>query len=313
MRERPAFIPLSSPSLVLGLLLLGLTAGCDLVKQVQEKVTGGGSNLSSGAGASGSELKEAVELYRSGQIDSARQRFEALVVANPSSADAFYYLGLCRLAAVPETLPPASPPLPEEESSLEAFNRALSLNPRHAQAAIGIGDLYSRRVPPGKRRPPKDPTTDPYTLALDGYNKALTIDPRLPEAQYHYARFLERVGDFPQAEQAYKTAAEAAATVPEIAPDYYVYYARFLAGRPGREQEAIDQYGLAKIYRGDDVSLQREIAALFARMGQSYFENKQYSLAEETLRKAYGLFPDKGDPEALKAEATLQELRAIRR
>jgi hypothetical protein len=295
-------------------LVLLLTVSCDLVKQIQEKVTGGpGSSSPSSAGAGTSELKEAIELYRSGQIDSARQRFEALVAANPSSADGFYYLGLCRMAAVPETVPPASPPLPEEESTLEAFNRALSLNPRHAQAAIGIGDLYSRRVPPGRRRPAKDPTTDPYSLALEAYNKALTIDPRLPEAQYHFARFLERVGDLQQAEQAYKTAAEAAATIPEMAPDYYIHYARFLAGRSGREQEAIDQYGLARIYRSEDISLQREIAALYARMGQGYFENNQYSLAEETLKKAYAMFPDKGDPEAQKAEATLQELRAIRR
>lgn len=295
------------------LTLLVALAGCDLVKQAQDKLSGTGSSPSSTASSGGNELKEAIELYRSGEIDSARQRFEALVAANPGSADAFYYLGLCRLAAVPESLSPTSPPLPEEESSLEAFNRALSLNPRHAQAAIGIGDLHSRRVTPGKRRPAKDPTTDPYALALEAYNKALTIDPRLPEAQYHYARFLERVGDLQQAEQAYKTAAEAAATVPEIAPDYYIHYARFLASRPGREQEAIDQYGLAKIYRSEDVSLTREIAALYARMGQAYFENEQYSLAEETLRKAYALFPDKGDPEAQKAEATLQELRAIRR
>lgn len=294
-------------------LIVGTASGCDLLKELQEKLLGPGG---SGAGEEedSAEIREGIELYRAGQIDAARQRFETVVQKDPGSANAFYYLGLCYLSASGDAPDPSSPFAPEEQKGLDAFNRALSLNPRHVQAAIGIGDLYSRRVPSGKKRMASktDPSQDPYPLALEAYQRALAIDPKLPEAQHHYARFRERVGELEEAERAYKAAAEAAATVPEIAPDYYIVYGRFLAGLSGRLPEAIDQYELALMFRGEDQGLQRDIAALYGRMGQEYFKNQQFSLAEQSLNKAYALFPDKRDPEAEKAAETLRQLKIMR-
>ena len=86
-----------------------------------------------------------------------------------------------------------------------------------------------------------------------------------------------------------------------------------MAGRKGRLQDAIDQYELAQMFREDDLEIQREIAVARAKMGQEYFRNEQYSLAEEALSAAYELFPDANDPEAQKAASTLQKLRGIRR
>jgi len=296
-------------ALLVALLVAASASGCDFdfIKGLRRETAAPAGGVDDAKAA----LQKGIEYYESGQIEPARQWFETLVLNNPSSADGFYYLGLCYLASSGSSSP-TTPLSPEEQQSLDAFHRALALNPRHGLAALSIGDLYSRRLPPSTRKMPKDPP-EAYTLALDAYQKAIAIDPKLPEAQYRYARFNERVGNLVDAENGYRAAALAAATVPEIAPDYYTYYARFLATQPNRASDAIEQYGLAQMFRQDDKALQREVAVLYARVGQSYFDGKQYLLAEDALKKAYGMFPDKNDPEAQKAEATLQELRAIRR
>ncbi len=290
-------------------LALGSGSACDRIGELREKLLGS----SGSADQEPAELAEAREHYQAGQFQQAIQRLEAFTQKERTSAEGFYYLGLSYMGIGGDPVDPASPMTPEEEKSLEAFNRALSLNPRHAPAAVGLGDLYFRRLPASRpRRRSSDPSQDPFQLAGDAYEKAVTIDPKLPEAQAHYAVFLERVGQMEEAEQAFKAAAAAAAPVPEKAPDIYIAYGRFLAGRPGRAQEAVDQYELAQMFRQDDLELQGEIAALHTRVGQEYFDNEQYALAEQTLNLAYQMFPDKNHPEAQKAAATLNELRAIR-
>lgn len=290
-------------------LALGSGSACDRISELREKLLGS----SGSADQEPMELTEARELYRAGQFQQAIQRLETFTQKERNSAQGFYYLGLSYMDAGGDSIDRASPMTPEEEKSLEAFNRALALNPRHALAAVGLGDLYFRRLPARRsRRRNSDPAQDPFQLAGDAYEKAVAIDPKLPEAQTGYAVWLERVGQTEEAEQAFKSAAAAAAPVPEKAPDIYIAYGRFLARQPGRMQEAVDQYELAQMFRQDDLELQGEIAALHTRVGQEYFDNEQYALAEQALNSAYELFPDKNHPEAQKAAATLKELRAIR-
>jgi len=211
------------------LLLLGFclsTASCDRIQALKDQLTGAPKQEEGGD----PQIEAVKNLYESGRYDEALSTVAAVTESNPGSADAFYYKGLCHLARAGE--PDLKAPLSEEEAaSLESFERALSINPRHAPSAVGIGDLYGRRVA-GRRRSKsasEDPQ-DPYALALAAYENAVGIDPKLPEAQQHYARFLERNGQLDQAEAAYKASVEAAGVVPEIAPDYYLAYGRFLAG-----------------------------------------------------------------------------------
>lgn len=294
--------------ILVALLACGLCPACDQIEALKTKLLGTGDSRDQEP----PELTEAKELLEGGQIDSAIQRLEHYTQANPASAQGFYYLGLCYLEAAGPVADATTPLTELELKSRDAFQRALSLNPRHALASVGLGDLYARRVTTRRRRG-VDPAEDPRRLSMEAYQNAVSIDPKLPESQLHYAQFLERLGQLDEAEQAYKAAADAAATIPEQAPDYYMTYGRFLASRQGRLQEAIDQYELAQMFRQDDLDIQREIAVAQARMGQEYFENEQYSLAEDTLGRAYDLFPDKNDPEALEAASTLQKLRGIRR
>ena len=152
---------------------------------------------------------------------------------------------------------------------------------------------------------PKIPTT-PYVLALAAYQQAVTIDPTLPEAQHRFGLFLERTGQLDEAEQAYRAAADAAALVPETAPDYYVAYGKFLAGAADRQDEALDQFELAQMFRQDDLSIQQEMAIVHARIGLRHFEKQEYMLAQSELEDAVGMFPDPNIPEAQKATGGAQ-------
>ncbi len=291
-------------------LCFGFVSGCDRISELRDKLLGS----SDSSDQEPAELREARSAFEEGRIQEAIQQLEQYTAQDPTSAQGFYYLGLCYLSAGDQEVEASSPLGLVEGKSRDAFERALSLNPRHALASIGIGDLYVRRVP--ARRPRKtnnvDPTADPYELALAAYQNAVTIDPMLPEAQMHYARFLQKVQNLEEAEIAFKAAAEAAATIPEKAPDYYLAYGRFLVDTD-RFDEALDQYELAQMFRQDDLDIQRELAVAHYRLGQKYFDNEQYSLAEQELSTASGMFPDPNDPEAQKAAATVQQLRSIRR
>jgi tetratricopeptide (TPR) repeat protein len=285
---------------------LGL-AGCQFIDQLQKRLSSNSGGTSAPANPA---LEEAIRLLEAGQPLLARQKLEALTLSDPTSADAFYYWGRSILEGLGSE--PSGPVLsPDEQAALDAFNRALSLNPRHAQAALGAGDLQLRRVAGSRRKPSRDPDS-PFALALEAYQKALAIDPRLPDAHYRYARLMERGGDFREAELGFGRAAESAATVPEVAPEFYMHYGRFLSSRPGREKDAIDQFELARVYRREDPALLQAVAELWARIGQAQFKERQYSLAEQTLQKAYDLFPDKGEVAARQTGETLRELRALR-
>jgi len=293
-------------------LLLGLclsTLGCDRIQALKDQLTGSPKP----EGGSSPELDAVKNLYDGARYEEALQMVAAVIQSNPGSADAFYYKGLCHLARAGAADPKA--PLSEEEaSSLEAFERALSINPRHAPSAIGIGDLYSRRVPVKRRtRAASEDPEDPYVLAISSYEKAVTIDPKLPEAQQHYARFLERTGQLDIADGAYKASVEAAAVVPEIAPDYYLAYGRFLAGPRDQLDDALEQFQLAQVFRQDDAAIQQEIAIVYSRMGLRHLEKQEYLVAEETLKKADSLFTDRSSPDAQKTAQALEKLRSIRR
>ena len=294
------------------LLALGLVSGCDQIEALREQILGGGGGDSGNQRSP--EFQGAIDLYEAGQLQAAADQLQTVTVSEPGNADAFYYLGRCYLGlatASADTADPSSDLSAEEEQSLAAFNTALTLNPRHAPAAMGIGDLYARRVPT-KRRRRRSQEPEAQQLAREAYQKAVTIDPKQPESQRRNATFLERLGQTEDAEVAYKAAVDAAKINPDIAPEYYTAYGRFLASQKGRSEEAIDQFELAQMVRGEDPALQREIASLYSRIGHEYFEEKHYSLAEQTLTKAYQMFPDKSDPDAQKTSSTLNRLRAIR-
>ncbi len=299
----------SFQALLLAMLCCCLgSLACDRVNELKDRLLGS----STSGNDVDPELEAIRSLYESGDYEGALQRIASATDSDPNLAVAYYYRGLCYLAKTGE--PDASAPLsPDEESSLEAFRRALSINPRHAPSNVGVGDLYARRVPAKPRRGNTENPDDPYVVALEAYQQAVTIDPTLPEAQHRFGLFLERTGQLAEAEQAYRAAADAAAVVPETAPDHYLAYGKFLAGPADRLDEALDQFELAQMFRQDDLSIQQEMAMVHARIGLRHFEKQEYMLAQSELEDAVGMFPDPNIPEAQKATDALNQLRSIRR
>lgn len=300
-------MPVRVNSALLGLALM--TVNCDRIEELKNQLMGSEKSEQGGD----PELEAVKNLFEAGRYDEALSTVAAVIQSNPGSAEAFYYKGLCHLVRAGQVDPKA--PLSEEEAAgLEAFDRALSINPRHAPSAIGIGDLHSLRVPARRRaRAENDDPQDPFVLAATAYERAVGIDPKLPEAQQHYARFLERTGQLDLADSAYQASVEAAAVVPEIAPDYYLAYGRFLAGPRDRLDAALEQFQLAQMFRSDDAAIQQETAVVYGRVGVRHFEKQEYLLAEEALKKADALFTDRSSADAKKTAETLEQLRSIRR
>jgi Tfp pilus assembly protein PilF len=300
---------MQKPGAPVWLLAIGFLSACEQIEALRERYL----PRDEAGSAVSSELAAAVDLYEAGEMRAAADQLETLVVVEPNEPDAFYYLGRCYLGLAGSGADPASELTPEEQQSLDAFNTALTLNPRHADAAMGVGDLYARRVPVERRRRRRsEQEQDAESLALEAYQRAVTIDPKQPEAQRRFAGFLERVGQVEAAEAAHKAAVAAAQGNLDIAPEYYTAYGRFLASQQDREEEAINQLELAQMVRGDAPQLRQEIAELYSGIGHQYFEEQRYSLAEQTLTKAYQMFPDKSYPAAQETSSTLNQLRAIR-
>ncbi len=286
------------------------TLGCDRIQALKDQLTGSPKI----EGGRDPELEAVKNLYQSGRYDEALSTVAAVIQSNPGSTEAFYYKGLSHLARAGAEADPKAPLTEDEAASLEAFERALSLNPRHAPSAIGIGDLYSRRVPARRRaRAANDDREDPYVLASASYERAVGIDPKLPEAQRQYGRFLERTGQLDLADAAFKASVEAAAVIPELAPDYYLAYGRFLAGPRDQLEAALEQFQLAQVFRQDDPQIQQEIAVVYSRVGLRHLEKEEYLLAEEALKKAESLFTDRSSADAQKAAQALEQLRSMRR
>lgn len=287
-------------------LAIGLSS-CQQVQGLKESLLGGGEKVDTIA-----ETSRAVEtLLGAGQLDAALAKATELRQQNPNAAEGFYWTGRVHLTRIPMEIEADADPTQDEIASVDSFERALTINPRHALSAVGLGDLFSRRVRSSKSPPGSDDSESPYALTRAAYEKAVTIDPALPEAQRRLAEFHDRTGSTEQAETAYRAAIDAAATIPEIAPECYLAYGRFLAvGR--RLDEALDQFELAAMFRQDDAEIQVEMAKVQWRIGDGHMRKNQYSLAQVALEKADRLFPDPTIDEAQKTSQALARLESIR-
>ena len=82
--------------------------------------------------------------------------------------------------------------------AIEAYQKALELDPDHAAAHINLGTLYYNRRE--------------YTLAEQHYRQAIDVDPRYALAYFDLGNVLDETGRLPEAAQAYRTALQFAPT-----------------------------------------------------------------------------------------------------
>jgi len=291
---------------LLAVSLLGF--GCDRLGELTERFKGSASS----ADGIELELRAIAELRDSGGCAQALPRIDALIASSPDVPETHYFRGLCLLdeAASEDVGEELSP---TEEAAFGAFAQAIALNPRHALANVGVGDLHGRHVTSRAHEDGGEDAVDSFSIALHAYRRAVTIDPTLAEAQLHYGRFLARTGSIEAAEVAYQEAVAAAATVPEIAPDYYLAYGQFLAGPAERLDDAQDQFELARMFRQDDPAIQQELAMIQARIGLAHYKRQEFLLAQTILQEAVPMFPDSSIPEAQEAQEALDRLNSMRR
>ncbi|MFQ5793167.1 MAG: hypothetical protein ACE5JI_22070, partial [Acidobacteriota bacterium] len=85
-------------------LAWGVGSSCERIDALREKWLGAAEREEEAA-----ELEMAIELYESGQISAAIESLQAVTEREPTSADAFYYLGRCFLAAAGDQVDPSQP------------------------------------------------------------------------------------------------------------------------------------------------------------------------------------------------------------
>jgi tetratricopeptide (TPR) repeat protein len=121
--------------------------------------------------------------------------------------------------------------------------------------------------------------TGQYQSAIADIRKSLAANPDQIEAWSSLAGLYVRVGKYTEAEQVYKTALDRGAA-PDVAAQYADLLLRF---RRFAEAEKLLQ---------DSLSRDSRLPSAYTSLGRLYNEQKRYSEAEQSLRRAIELDPD---------------------
>jgi len=125
-------------------------------------------------------LREAARLHQAGDLDAARQGYEAVLRQEPDQPDALHLLGvLCDQRG-------------DHEHAIDLIGRAVALRPEQAEQH---GNLATALLGAGK--------TD---QAEASYRRAVAIEPRYVEGHYNLANLLRAKGDAMAAVAAFETA-----------------------------------------------------------------------------------------------------------
>lgn len=166
---------------------------------------------------------------------------------------------------------------PELERAIQAFRKAIQLDPNFALAYVGVADAYNA-MPPYAHMAPKDAFEEARAAAM----RALEIDPSLAEAHSAYGVVLAAYDwKWAEAERAHKRAIE-------LAPNRenpYFYYATGYLMFVGRHDEAI-----AALRRA--IEIEPKSTNSNARLSTALGYARQYDLALEQAKKAYDLDPN---------------------
>ena len=162
------------------------------------------------------------------------------------------------------------------QQAVEAFQKAVDLDPQFALAWVGLADSYALLVNYGTLSPEES-----IPLREDAFNHALAIDDQLGEAYASQAGLHQFYQRHDQAETAYLKAIE-------LSPNYaigWMWYSGLLVEFPLRIQEAVD--AARKAAELDPTS---SIVGLI--LGSRYENQGLYSLAERQYQKVMELEPD---------------------
>ena len=138
------------------------------------------------------QLKSLVNLYTKGQYQDALNESKKLLIKFHDSTLLYNIIGA------------VSQGLGKLDEALEAYKKAISIEPENAEAFFNIGNAIKEQ---GK-----------LDEAIDAYTKALSIKPDIPEAYYNMGIALQQQGKLEEAIEAYK---KALAIKPDYADAYW--------------------------------------------------------------------------------------------
>ena len=192
------------------------------------------------------QLQALINLYSQGQLKQALDQANILLQKFPSSSVLYNICG-----AVYKDLG-------QFDASIEAFSRALTIQPDYADAYNNKGLVLKDQ---GK-----------LEVAIKAYNKALAIKPDHADAYYNMGNALQEQGKLEEAIEAYNKALT-------IKPDYAGAYNNMgnALQEQGKLEEAIEAYNKALAIKPDEVELQYIVASLTGKTTTSapkkYIEN----------------------------------------
>jgi len=234
------------------------------------------------------QLQTLIDLYSQGQLQQALKQAEALVQQFPMSVVLYNIQG----AILQE--------LGQLDLSIDAYNKALAIEPNYADAHYNIGMALQRQ---GKLKEAikaynkalaiKPDNAEAYNnmgIALheqgkleeviEAYNKALAIKPDYAEAYYNMGGTLEEQGKLEEAIEAYNKALA-------IKPDYAEAYNNMggTLKEQGKLEEAIEAYNKA-------LAIKPDYAEAYNNMGATLEEQGKLEEAIEAYNKALAIKPD---------------------
>jgi len=154
----------------------------------------------------------------------------------------------------------------EYDKAIEAYTKAIAIDPNYAGAYIGLGNAYNNK--------------GQYDRAIEDYNKAIAIDPNLAKAYNNRGFAYGEKGQYDRAMQDYN---KAIALDPNLAK---VYGNRGIAyGKKGQYDRAMQDYNKA-------IALDPNLAAAYGHRGFAYYKKGQSDRAVEDFNKAIALDPN---------------------
>ena len=202
--------------------------------------------------------RAARELLALGRHDEALRAARRAVEQDAGSAEAWTVLGLCL-----ETT--------EAQAAIEAWQKAVALAPRHAEAHFRIGDYWRRR---------RD-----FDAAIAAYEAALETQPGHAVLLNNHGLALQQAGRFKRAEGSYRLAL---ARQPELI-EANANLADLL-----RLQH---RHGEAAAWYARAAALQPNVAAIWLSLGICQHHCGALASARESFARALALMPD--DPQTL--------------
>jgi tetratricopeptide (TPR) repeat protein len=242
--------------------------------EIEKQLGSSTSNNSNNQEPSQAELQNLVNLYSKGQVKQVLTEASELLLKFPSSVDLYNITGA------------ANQGLSKLEEAIQAYNKALSIDPDNATACNNKGSALKEQ---GK-----------LEEAIDAYNKAIFIKPDYAEAHNNMGNALQEQGKLEQAIDAYNKAIF-------IKPDYAEAYNNMgiALKEQGKLEEAIDAYNNA-------IFIKPDYADACYNMGNALQEQGKLEEAIEAFNKAISIKADYAEAYynmgiALKEQGKLEE------